>query len=115
MESAKAMLVGMDAVDPTWEESTSTFSWGIYYLAMPSSRGGDKVKARECFNRAVTLGVNRTIPRWGRGKYFYVATGETAASQADLAAVATRGIDDLGGSRPWNRYLKAEAAKLLAK
>ncbi len=115
MDNAKAMLVRMDAVDPTWEESTSTFSWGIYYLAMPSSRGGDKAKARECFDRAVKLGVNRTIPRWGRGKYFYVAMGETAASQADLAAVAAREIDDLGGSRPWNRYLKAEATRLLAK
>jgi len=115
MDSAKAILMRMDAVDPTWEESTSTFSWGIYYLAMPASRGGDKAKARECFDRAVKLGVNRTIPRWGRGKYFYVAIGETAASQADLAAVAVRDIDDLGGSRPWNRYLKAEAARLLAK
>lgn len=115
MDSAKAMLVRMDAVDPTWEEYTSTFSWGIYYLAMPSSRGGDKAKARDCFDRAVKLGVNRTIPRWGRGKYFYVAMGETAASQADLAAVAALNIDDLGGSRPWNRYLKAEAARLVAK
>lgn len=115
MEEAKGMLVRMDAVDPTWEQSTSTFSWGIYYLAMPSSRGGDKVKARECFDRAVQLGINRTIPRWGRGKYFYVAMNETAASQADLAAVAAREIDELGGSRPWNRYLKIEASRLLAK
>jgi len=115
MESAKAMLERMDSVDPTWEDYTSTFSWGIYYLAMPASRGGDKAKARECFDRAVKLGVNRTIPQWGRGKYFYVAMGETAASQADLAAVAARNIDDLGGSRPWNRYLKAEASRLLTK
>jgi hypothetical protein len=56
-----------------------------------------------------------TVPRWGREKYFYVAVGEAAASQADLAAMAVRGIDDLGGSRSWNRYVKAEVARLLVK
>ena len=115
MDRAKGMLQRMDAVDPAWEEHTSTFSWGIYYLAMPSSRGGDKVRARECFDRAVALGVHRILPRWGRGKYFYVAVGENAAARADLAAVAARDLDDLRGNRSWNRYFKAEAVRLLAE
>ncbi len=114
-KGAKGMLAHMDAVDLGWEEHASTFSWGIYYLVMPSSRGGDKARARACFERAVTLGVHRTLPRWGRGKYFYVAMGETAASRADLAAVAARDLDALDGNRSWNRYFKVEAAALLAK
>jgi len=114
MDRAKVMLQHMDALDPTWEEYTSTFSWGIYYLALPASRGGDKARARECFERAVTLGEHRTLPRWGRGKYFYAATRETAAARADLEAVAARPLEDLGGSPPWNRYFKADAARLLA-
>ena len=115
MDRAKGMLQRMDAVDPAWEEHTSTFSWGIYYLAMPPSRGGDKVRARECFDRAVALGEHRVLPRWGRGKYFYVAVGNKAAVRADLAAVAARDLDDLRGNRSWNRYFKAEAVRLLAE
>lgn len=114
MEAAKTMLQHMDAIDATWEDHTSTFSWGIYYLAMPASRGGDRLRSRDCFDRAVALGGQRTLPRWGRGKYFYPALGESAAAHADLAAVAARDLDDLHGSRAWNRYFKAEATRLLA-
>lgn len=115
MEAAKTMLQHMDAIDPAWEEHTTTFSWGIYYLAMPTARGGDKGRARECFNRAVALGAHRTLPRWGRGKYFYSAVGENESARADLKAVAERDLDHLGGNRSWNRYFKAEAARLLAE
>jgi hypothetical protein len=115
MDGAKAMLQRMDAIDPTWEEYTTTFSWGIYYLAMPSSRGGDRVRAREFFDRAVALGEHRLLPRWGRGKYFYPAVGETRAARADLEAVVARDIDGLGGNRSWNRYFKSEATRLLAE
>lgn len=114
-QGTKKMLDQMDAVDPSWEEHASTFSWGIYYLVMPTSRGGDKTRSRAFFERAVALGVHRTLPRWGRGKYFYIAVGETAASRADLSEVANRDIDALDGNRSWNRYFKAEAAALLAK
>ncbi|MDX2111840.1 MAG: TRAP transporter TatT component family protein [Verrucomicrobiota bacterium] len=113
MDSAKAVLVRMDEVDPAWEEYATTFSWGIYYLAMPSSLGGDKRKAHECFDRAVLLGEHRLLPRWGRGKYFYPAVGEHAAARADLEAVVARPLDGLGGNRSWNRYFKKEAARLL--
>lgn len=114
MEGARDMLVRMDAIDPAWEEYVSTFSWGIYYLAMPSARGGDKVRAREYFDLAVTRGVHRTLPRWGRAKYYYLQRGATAAARADLAAVVARELDGLGGNRSWNRYFQAEAARLLA-
>lgn len=115
MEGARDMLVRMDAIDPTFEEYVSTFSWGIYYLAMPSSRGGDRVRAREQFDLAVTRGVNRTLPRWGRAKYFYLPRGEIAAARADLTVVVARDLDELGGNRSWNRYFQAEAASLLKK
>ena len=114
MDDAKAMLVRMDAIDPTWDEHATTFSWGIYYLAMPSSRGGDKARARECFDRAVALGEHRLLPRWGRGKYFYPAVGEPTAARADLTAVAASPLDGLSGNRSWNRYFKSEAVRLLA-
>lgn len=114
MDWAKAMLQHMDALNPTWENHTSTFSWGIYYLAMPSSRGGDKARARECFDRAVALGGQRALPRWGRGKYFYTAVGEKAAARADLEAVVARDLDSISGHRSWNRYFQAEAVRLLA-
>jgi hypothetical protein len=115
MEGAKEMLVRMDAIDPAWEGYVTTFSWGIYYLAMPSSRGGDKVRARECFDTAVARGTDRTLPRWGRAKYFHLRRGDTAAAQADLALVAASNLDELGGNRSWNRYFKSEAAGLLRK
>jgi tetratricopeptide (TPR) repeat protein len=115
MENARTTLVHMDAIDPNWEESATTFSWGIYYLAMPASRGGDKAKARDYFDRAVALGEHRTLPRWGRAKYFYAATGEKDAARADLEWVAARSLDGLGGNRSWNRYFKAEAVRLLAE
>lgn len=115
MDDAKAMLQCMDAVDPAWEDYANTFSWGIYYLSLPVSRGGDRARARECFDRAVARGGNRTLPRWGRGKYFYKEMGETAAARSDLVAVAASNLDDLGGNRSWNRYFKLEAAELLAR
>jgi len=113
MDDAKALLTRMDSIDPTWEEHTTTFSWGIYYLAMPAARGGDKAKARECFDRAVALGQTRLLPRWGRGKYFYPAIGEKQLAKADLKTVTERSLDGLGGNRSWNRYFQAEAARLL--
>jgi hypothetical protein len=115
LEGTKPMLQRMDAIDPAWEEYTSTFSWGIYHLALPAARGGDRMRAREYFDLAVARGGHRTLPRWGRGKYFYAQTGETAAARADLAAVAARDLDDLAGSRAWNRYFKLEAAALLER
>lgn len=115
MDGAKAMLVRMDAIDPAWEDYVSTFSWGIYYLAMPPSRGGDRVRARECFDAAVARGGHRTLPRWGRAKYFSLARGETEAARADLTVVVTRELDELGGNRSWNRYFKAEAVALLGE
>jgi hypothetical protein len=113
MDGARDMLVRMDAIDPAWEEYVSTFSWGIYYLAMPTFRGGDRVRARELFDLAVTRGVHRTLPLWGRAKYFCLPRGETAAARADLEAVVARDLDGLGGNRSWNRYFQAEAASLL--
>jgi hypothetical protein len=115
MEGAKEMLVRMDAIDPAFEGYVSTFSWGIYYLAMPSSRGGDKARARDCFNTAVARGTQRTLPRWGRAKYFYLPRGEPAAARADLALVAASNLDELDGNRSWNRYFKAEAAGMLRR
>lgn len=115
MDGAKAMLVRMDAIDPSWEDYVSTFSWGIYYLAMPPSRGGDRVRARECFAAAVAHGTHRTLPLWGRAKYFSLARGETAAARADLALVVARDLDGLGGNRSWNRYFKNEAVALLER
>ncbi len=115
MDTTKAMLLRIDALDPSWENHTNTFNWAIYYLAMPSSRGGDKAKARQFFDQAVALGENRAVPRWGRGKYYHVAMGETAASQADLASVANQDINKLRGNRAWNRYLQADARRLLTR
>jgi tetratricopeptide (TPR) repeat protein len=115
LEGAKTMLERMDEVNPAWEDHVSTFSWGIYYLAMPVSRGGDRAKARACFDRAVAMGERRLLPRWGRAKYFYVAVGEPAAARADLEAVVARDLDGLGGHRAWNRYFQMEAKRLLAR
>jgi len=115
LAGVKKVLTRMDAVDPTWEDYSSTFSWGIYYLALPASQGGDRVKARECFDRAVALGEHRSLPRWGRGKYFYVATEEKAAARADLEAVRAQDLSVLAGNRSWNRYFQADAARLLAQ
>jgi tetratricopeptide (TPR) repeat protein len=113
MDQAKRMLERMDQVDPTWEDHVSTFSWGIYYLAMPKFRGGDREKARDCFDRAVELAPARTLPRWGRGKYFLPAMNEPAAARKDLQAVAERDLDGLKGSRAWNRHFRADAAARL--
>ncbi len=115
LNRAKTMLEQMDAVEPDWDEGASTFTWGIYYFAMPKSRGGDRVKARAYFDRAVALGQHHLLPRWGRGKYFYTATGETAAAREDFSAVVSQQLDGLRGNRSWNRYFQTEAARLLAQ
>lgn len=115
MKGARAMLEHMDAVSPGWEGEVSTFSKGIYYLAVPRFQGGDRDKARQYFEQAVNAAPNRTLARWGRGKYFYPAVGETDAARADLKAVADANLDQLAGDRAWNRYIKRDAAALLAK
>lgn len=115
MTGARSMLDRMDSVDPEWEGRASTFSRGIYYLAKPRFQGGDREKARECFQRAIDAAPARTLARWGRGKYFYPAMGEKDAARADLTAVATSNLDQLAGDPAWNRYIKNDAAALLAK
>ena len=114
MKAAHAMLDRLDAVDPTWGGSVSTFSRGIYYLAMPKFQGGDRKKARACFDRAVAAAPNRTVARWGRGKYFHAAMGNEEAARADLEHVANQPIEELEGNRAWNRYIRRDAESLLA-
>jgi tetratricopeptide (TPR) repeat protein len=115
MQRAKAVLERMDSVDPAWEDHATTFSWGIYYLAMPSSLGGDKDKAGVLLDRAVAMGPQRLLPRWGRGKYYHPERGDWQAARADLEAVSAADLAGLRGHPAWNRYFKAEAVSLLSE
>jgi hypothetical protein len=110
---AKQLTERMTELDPEWGGGMVYFLWGIYYLAIPSSVGGDPEKAAEYFQKAVETGPDWPHYRWGRGKYFHVKMKNREGFREDLEWVIQRDISKLQGHGAWKRFFRRDAEKLL--
>ena len=79
-----AMIQRIDELDSTWFGGANYFSRALYYIAVPAKFGGSKPLAANEFLKAIEIGPNYLIHRWGRAKYLYDLTGEMAEFESDL-------------------------------
>lgn len=104
----------IDQLDSEWQGGGNYFSRAIYYIATPERFGGSKAKADEEFTKAIQIGPNYYVNRWGRAKYLYSLTGNTEAYIADLEWIIAQ--DPKEGENPyaWNMYFIDTAREMLA-
>jgi tetratricopeptide (TPR) repeat protein len=107
------MLDRMEQLDEGWEGGAIPFTRGFYYFVVPRSLGGDRDKATRSFARAVELGPDRLVNRWGRARYFAVVTDNREGFVEDLEWVATRDPEAFADSPAWKAYVQRDAKLLL--
>lgn len=107
------MLDRMEQLDESWEEGAVPFTRAFYYFVVPRSLGGDRAKAGSSFARAVELGPNRLVIRWGRARFFDVLTKNREGFVEDLHWVGTRDPQTCSDTPAWKAYVKRDATKLL--
>lgn len=113
LKHAYAILDDLHQRAPDWREGSLLFSKAIYFLALPESLGGDRVKAKELADQAVNSTRHHLLPRWGRAKYFVPHFGTPETFREDLQWVIDQSPADLHGPHAWNLYFQREARTLL--
>ena len=111
---AKDALEVIRSKDPEWGEGIVPFSLGIYYLSVPGFLGGDRARARNYMDEAVSMSNQRLLPRWGRAKYLAVAIGDPELFLQDLEWVIDQNPSQMKGPLVWNLYFQKDACNLLA-
>jgi hypothetical protein len=105
----------MEQLDKSWEEGAVPFTRAFYYFVVPRSLGGDRDKAAGAFARAVELGPNRLVIRWGRARFFDVLTKNREGFVDDLQWVAARDPETCSDAPAWKAYVQRDAKQLLQK
>lgn len=107
------MIERIDELDPNWAGGGNYFSRALYYLSVPEKFGGSKQRAKDEFNKAVEVGPNYLVNRWGRAKYFYHLMGNMEAYKSDLEWVVAQNPNEAANTYPWNVYFQRDAQKML--
>ena len=115
IKRAKLVMDAMAAIDPDWGDGMLHFNFGCYYLSIPEAIGGDRVKAREYFDKAAALGKDVMVSRWGRAKYFHQKMNNFDEQIDDFRWVARQNIEDYKDPVAWKYYFVADAEKNLKK
>lgn len=100
-------------LDPQWGEGALPFSLGIYYLAVPTALGGDRILAANFMAEAVDRGPDNLLPRWGRAKYLAVALRDPQTFYQDLSWVVQQNWQETSGPELWRKYFHLDAQQLL--
>lgn len=79
------------------------------------SLGGDRDKAGASFARAVELGPDRLVIRWGRARFFDVLMKNRDGFVLDLQWVATADPAACSDAPAWKAYVKRDAEQWLKK
>ena len=113
LNRSRRVMERMSAIDPDWGEGVLRFSWGIFYVALPPVAGGDRAKAAQEIERALKLGPDWLLFRWGRGRYLHYETGNRTGFVDDLEWVVAQDPRQASGPYAWNVYLQRDARRLL--
>ncbi len=103
----------IDKLDPNWAGGGNFFSRALYYIAVPERFGGSKEKAAEEFNKAIEVGPDYYVNKWGRAKYLYSITGNKEGFVSDLKWVIEQDPKKGGNPHAWNVYFQKDAKKML--
>ena len=114
IQRAEIMLGYAYAIEPDWGGGQLHFSYGIYYL-MPKVAGGDLEKSQAYFDKAVEVGPDWLLNRWGRARYLYKRTGNTDGQIADFKWVLNQDPALMKGPLYWNLFIQQDARKILDK
>lgn len=113
IQRATQVMDHMTSIDPDWGGGVIHLTWGIYFLAIPESVGGDRVKSAEYFRKAIEIGPEQLIHRWGRAKYYHVKMKDPQSFREDLKWVLSRDLRQSPGHPAWNAFFVKDARRLL--
>jgi hypothetical protein len=113
MGRAKTVLARMAEIDPQWAGGGVDFIWGIYYLAIPESVGGDREKSAARLQKAIDEGPDRLLHRWGRAKYYCVKMHDRATFVRDLEWIVAQDPGAMRDLPAWRNYFVSDAKKML--
>jgi hypothetical protein len=105
----------IDSLNPNWAGGGNYFARGLYYIAVPERFGGSKQRSEEEFSKAVEIGPDFLVNRWGRAKYLYKLTGNDEGYYNDLQWVISQDPHKGGNPYPWNIYFQKNAEEMLAE
>lgn len=112
---AHTVMERMSDVAPDWHGGAVHFVWGVYYLSLPERAGGDRTRSAACFEKAIDLGPDLLMHRWGRGKYYQVKMRNARGFEEDLRWVIDRDPRSSPGEYAWNAFFVQDARRLLAR
>ena len=115
MKRAQEAMEHMMAIAPDFEHGAVPFSLGIYYLALPTSVGGDRQRSKELVDEAVTASGDHLLARWGRAKYLSVKFGDRDGFAEDLEWVLSHDPRRASSPFAWNVYMQRDAEEMLAR
>ena len=114
MRRAGTMLDYMEAIQPDWGGGMIYFSRGIYYM-MPRSVGGDMEQSMANYEKAINVGPDWMLNRWGRARYLHQRLRDKEHFETDLNWVVSQDIQSTPGSFPWNYFFQQDAQRMLAE
>lgn len=110
---ARRVMEHMTTIRPDGKDPLMDFVWGVYYLSIPVSVGGDREKAAEYFDAAVDNAPDRLLPRWGRAKYYHAKMKNLKAFREDLEWVLAHGAEETADHPAWRAFFIQDARRLL--
>jgi hypothetical protein len=110
---AKKMMEFMYDTNPDYAGGAPHFTWALYYLSIPKSVGGNKIKSEELFAKAIEVGPDWLLNRWGRAKYFHVKMQNREAFRQDLEWILKQDLNKLNGHPAWKIYFINDAHNML--
>lgn len=105
----------IDELNPNWEGGGNFLSRAIYYIAIPERFGGSKKNAAIEFEKAIEIGPNYLVNRWGRAKYLSSITKNKELYVSDLEWVLAQDSAECGNPHAWNVYFQNQAKIMLAE
>jgi hypothetical protein len=113
IQRAKQVMDHMTSINPDWGRGVLHFTWGIYFLSIPERMGGDRKKSADFFSKAIEVGPNDLIHRWGRAKYYHIKMKNPQGFRDDLEWVLSQDIRQSPGNAAWNVFFVRDARRLL--
>ena len=113
LQRALSLLERIETLAPEFGGGGVEFAKAICYYALPTIYGGAEEKGDRAMQDAVNRGEDWLLPRWGRGKYYYVITDQPDKSREDLRWVATRNPQEFKDPYPWRIHFIENSTELL--
>lgn len=113
LQRALTFLERIEAVDSTFGGGGVEFAKAICYYALPTMYGGSEELGDQAMQAAVDHADDWILPRWARGKYYYVITDQPEKSRQELEWVSSRNPVEFNDPYPWRMHFIQDSSALL--